>query len=187
MSAQFKETVKSGGIAEVCAVAVIYENLPARDLAIELSDALMRKFQSDLEFGFTWWRFDYLADPNVGKEAAEAAMSADLIVVALQNTGNISWEVQGWFEHWLVRRSSPGGALTVIHAPVEPGSLERIDDSFFRRMAAEAGLEYLPPPGSESPNNSTDHLREDQSFSPDAGFFQFPDHEFHSSGWGLNE
>ena len=186
MSAQSKETVKSGETNEVCAVAVIYENHPARDLAIELSDALIRKFQSDLEFDFTWWRFDYLPDSHVGEEAAEAVTEADLIVVSLQNT-EPSREFKSWFEHCLARRKLSGGALTVIHAPLEPGKLERIDDSFFRRAAERADVEYLPPPGSRSSFDSMDHLREDQSFSPDAGFFQFPDHEYHSSGWGLNE
>jgi hypothetical protein len=65
MCAWSNEQADLRAMREACAITVVYENGAARDLAIQVCDALAQKFFGDLEFDLTWWRFDYLADQEI--------------------------------------------------------------------------------------------------------------------------
>src|SRR5258706_8991321 len=83
-----------------CRVVVIYEDLPSRDLAIQICDNLQHVFIRDMEFDFTWWRLKYLGDSEIARQAAQAAIDADLILLALRSVEDSSTQVIAWFEQW---------------------------------------------------------------------------------------
>ena len=164
-------------------MAVVYENAGARDLAIQMCDAVARNFMGDLDFEFSWWRFDYLANPEIAAQAACAALRADLILVCFApETSGLPPGIKGWLEAWLARRADEG-ALAVVGAP----ALLNDTEPFLRLAAQSAHLDYLPLPGAAAALEIEDRLR-DNRISPDApGFDSYSDEPYHSSGWGINE
>lgn len=173
---------------EVCSVVVAYENAATRDFAIDLCDDLSRKFEGDLEFDFTWWGFKYLTDPQIAREAVNAAANADLIIVSVNHAQDFPFEVAEWFRQWSEQRLRSEGALVCVQASPLLENQPAPDDSLLRRIARHGNLDFLSlpeptrrpfplgdlPPTSGLANNGADHLR-------------LLDERFHSSGWGINE
>ena len=131
---------KGGKITNRCGVVSIYEDLGGRELLLQLCNSLAWKFKDDLEFQFGWWRFKYLADPEIAMEAAQSAAQADLILLAAPSS-ELPVEVQRWFEAWLPNREAADGALVLVQ-PSPEGASPSLPD-FLRRTAKRARLDYL--------------------------------------------
>ena len=168
-------------------MVVLYEDVATRDAAVELCDTLTAKFGADLEFEFTWWGFRYLADDEIAKQAAGAALAADLILVSVRQAEDLPLEVKAWFERWLSDRQPAEGALVVLESSPAEVRGYAMRDPYLQLVALRARMDYLP-------------LREGQltqgtnGFSPD-GFSLpripetngNPRQEDHYTGWGINE
>jgi hypothetical protein len=131
---------KGGERARRCAVVSIYEDLGSRQLLLQLCDSLARKFKDDLEFQFDWWRFKYLADPEIAMEAAQSAAQADLILLAAQSP-DLPVDVQKWFEGWLPNRGAGDGLLVLVQ-PSPKGASQSLP-AYLRLTAQRARLDYL--------------------------------------------
>jgi hypothetical protein len=131
---------KGGEITKRCAVVSIYEDLGGRDLLLHLCDSLAQRFKGDLEFQFDWWRFKYLADPEIAMEAAQCAAQADLILLAAHSP-ELPIDVQRWFERWLPYRGAGDGALVLVQP--SPNDTSQFLPAFLRRTAKRASLDYL--------------------------------------------
>jgi hypothetical protein len=131
---------KGGEATKRCGVVSIYEDLGGRDLLLQLCGSLTRKFKNDLEFQFDWWRFKYLADPEIAMEAAQSAARADLILLAAQSP-ELPVEVQKWFEGWLPKREAGDGALVLVQ-PSPKGASQSLP-AYLRLTAKRARLDYL--------------------------------------------
>jgi hypothetical protein len=172
---------------EVCGVMVLYEDLPARALAIQLHDRLIPRFKGEIEFGFNWWRFDYLADPEIAREAASCALRADLILVALHQLADVSLTVKSWFETWLWKRPAGEGALAVVRVSPVAGEPILHDDAFLRLAAKRAHLDYLTLTGPPSAPQVSDRLRGVVVIPAATILEESPNPQYQSSHWGLNE
>jgi hypothetical protein len=187
MTARRNEQTELRTAPEACVVAVVYDNDSARNLAIHVCDTLSQTFSGDLEFDVSWWRFNYLADPLIAGAAAQAAATADLILVIL-GSESIPGEVKAWFERWLSRRESMEGALVVGRASsVGTKEADAATDAFLRLAAKRAHLDFVPLFASGSAARLQDRLREDDAFPNPAGLDRSLDRNYHSSGWGINE
>jgi len=164
---------------------ILYEDVPTRDSAIQLCGGLSHHFNLDLEFEFTWWKLSYLRDPEMGRQASQAAASADLILISVQPDHDFTAEVKAWFEDWVGKRTGSEGALGLIQASAK--ATDQPADAYLRLMAQRANMDYLPLPGPEGSVASKDRLREDLNVPDIAGPDQMPKHQTHSSGWGINE
>jgi hypothetical protein len=182
MSAWRKEQTDLRVSPEGCSIVVIYENVPARDVAIRYCDALAQKFIGDLEFDITWWRFEYLADPGIALEAGEAAAKADLILISLEHD-ELPTAIRDWLEQWFPRREAQDGALALVRTSAESVGAGAVD-SYLRLAARHARLDYLSHSRTVGPG---DRQREDQVTPDITGLRQTQDHPYHSSGWGINE
>ena len=168
-----------------CAVAVVYEDVAARDAAIELCDTLVGKFAGDLEFDLTWWRFDYLTEPMIAQEAGEAVAKADMILVVMDHPDGFPWEVRAWLDHWLGKRRSAAGALAVLKMP---GTVDYpYQDAWFRSVARGANLDFLSFPGQGGMSDAANRLRDGWAGAEMAAPDDFPESRYHSSDWGINE
>jgi len=167
-----------------CTVMVLYEDLAARELAAKVRDTLLGRFKGDIGFRFTWWRFDFLADPKIAREAAANAVSADLILVCFHQLEDVSSTVKAWFESWLSKRQAEDGALAVMRTPRAAGEPIRHRDTYLRLAARRANLDYLPPSASPSASQDIDKLQEDVIPSTATGLEESLHHRYHSSGWG---
>jgi hypothetical protein len=166
---------------------VLYADLAARELAFQVHDELMLRFAGEVEFWFKWYRFDYLADPEIAREAAWDAVSADVMLVSLRQLEDVSLTVKAWFETWLPKRPAGEGVLAVIRGLPPSAQAIMRDDAYLRLAARRANLDYLPlwvPP--PIPQN-VDKLRADAALYAAAGFKNFSTYQYPSSDWGLNE
>ena len=172
-----------------CAAVILYEDVPTRDSALQLCDGLTKHFTTDLEFEFTWWKLSYLSEPEIARQAAQAAAVADLILISIQPGRDFSADFKTWFEDWLGKRNRPEGALGVLRMSARANNpiSAYAQDAFLRLVAQRAKMDYLPFSGSERSGLSTDRLREDLNAPDMSGSDQTPKHQSHSSGWGINE
>jgi hypothetical protein len=168
---------KGGKMSSRCAVVSIYDHLGDRDLLLQLCGSLAWKFKDEVDFQVDWWRFKYLADPEIAMEAAQKAAQADLILLAAQSP-DLPVYVRGWFEEWLPNREATDGALVLVQPSLEGASQSFPMRSYLRRTAKRARLDYfrLSSAGTfEGPSLSQPELSE--LLAPD-------DHPLH---WGINE
>lgn len=133
---------KDGKKSGRCAVVAVYEDHGNRQLLLQLSDSLSRKFKGALDFQFDWCRFKYLADPEIAMEAADKASRADLILLAPKSP-ELPVFVQGWFEDWLLHREADNGALVLVEP--SPKRSERLTplQSYLRMAAKRGSLDYV--------------------------------------------
>lgn len=157
------------GEQRACAVAVIYEDSAARNEAIQLCARLMRAFEQELEFDFTWWRFKFLLDPEIAQLAAAAAAGADLILVAVHRAESFPLEVESWFERWPAQRKLSEGALVLIHSAGGNESQTGLSDAYLRLVAQRARLDYLPPSGTGWSHQLRDRVAEPSKTAGTAG------------------
>jgi len=157
---------KGGELTRRCAVVSIYEDHGGRDLLLQLCDSLVLKFKDEVDFQVDWWRFKFLADPEIAMEASQKAVQADLILFA-PHSPELPVYVQGWFEDWLPNRDAAEGALVLVQPSPQAASQFIPLRSFMRQTAKRARLDYfaLSQPG------LMDHVADD-------------DHPVH---WGINE
>jgi hypothetical protein len=123
---------------------VVYEDQPTRDRALGLCDDLIRKFWSDLDVEFSWWRFDYLGDADLASQAADAAIKADLVIFSAHSAKELPLPVRSWIDLWVNRTMNRPNALVAL--------IGVSDDQFkgltpihvyLREIAQQAGMDYL--------------------------------------------
>lgn len=170
-----------------CTVMVLYADLAARELAFQAHNGLMLRFAGEVEFWFRWYRFDYLADPEIAREAAWDAVSADVLLVALPQLEDVSQTVKTWFETWLTKRPAGDGVLAVIRALPPTGAGIMRDDAWLRLAARRANLDYLPLWVPPSLPQNVDKLRADAALFAATGYRNFSTYQCPSTDWGLNE
>ena len=171
---------------EVCTVVVLYADPITRSAAVELCDNLAKKFGTEMDFEFTWWGFKYLNDEEIGRQAASAALTADLILVSIQRAEDLPLEVKAWFEKWLSERESSEGALVVLQAGAQREVPAQSRDPYLQLVALRARLDYLPlSDGNLSANGNG--LPENFTLPRIMEFDGGPRQEDHYTGWGIND
>lgn len=171
---------------ELCNSLVLYEDTTTRDVALRLCDRLVVKFRPGLEFQFHWSGFKYLQVPEVSHEVGGQACEADLILLSVGRLTNLPLEVISWLGLWLPRRKTSEGALVILEASGPTPSSVGWQQAHLQGLARRTRLDYLSMVEPLTPEIVSDKLREDQTM-PDTAFLQSPTHQFHSSGWGINE
>lgn len=117
MSEKITEFTKNDGSGETgtpCKVAVFYEDHESRERVLKLSSRLARKFMSEVDLDFSWWKFQFLEDGVIAGLAAQSAAQADMIFYALGATAELPSAVQACNELWLDQRQSENGLLVAI-------------------------------------------------------------------------
>lgn len=171
---------------ELCETLVLYEDTPARDLALRVCDRLVANFRPDLQFQFTWAGFKYLQVPEIAGEIGQNAARADLLLLSLPDLRKLPLQIISWLGLVLPKRKPTEGALVVLEsAGMAPGEAVW-QKPHLQALASRSGLDYLHLPTPKSTAQVSDKLREDQLI-PDTPFIQPPTHQYHSSGWGINE
>ena len=131
--------------AEAISALVAYEDPPTRDRALRVCDRLMERFWKDLEFNFSWWRFDFFTDSTMVEAAASAAAHSHLLLVAAHARRELPSAVQRWVEAWLPRRQSRPGVLAAMIG-TEHDELRGLTPIhvYLRETARRAHMDYLP-------------------------------------------
>src|SRR5438874_13094967 len=99
---------------EVFSALIAYEDSTTRNRAMQICDRLVQKFWKDVEFDFSWWRFDFLGDTALAGDAVRLAARSELILLAAHAGRELPPAVMSWIEGWLPIREPGFGALVAM-------------------------------------------------------------------------
>lgn len=125
-------------------VLSLYEDGHARQLAVQFCDGLVQRFWSESAFDLSWCDWDGLEHPVSAKEAASKALAADLIIVALNDSGTIPLPVRNWLERAVKDRDAREGVLVGLPG-TEPGCEAKAAamQMYLRKLAHQSGMDFL--------------------------------------------
>ena len=140
----FESNAQNSEAAETWSVVVLYEDKDTRERAMAMCDQLVKKFWSEVEFDFSWWRTDFLRDPAMAHVAANDARTADFIIFCSSPESDLTPAVAKWFATWTGGREGRQGALLDLSYAADGLSphYER-KHADLRDLAHRAGLDYL--------------------------------------------
>lgn len=124
-------------------LVIAYEDTATRNRAMRLHDHLARQLEDDFDLQCAWWKFDHLADPTLGEQAVDDAVSADMIVLSVHPGTELSPDAQRWIDGWSHRRDHRKCALVTLFA--EAGAKEAGSPVFtrLRQVARQARMDFF--------------------------------------------
>jgi hypothetical protein len=132
------------GEGEVLSGLIAYEDSTTRDRAMQTCDRLVQKFWKDLEFDFSWWRFDFFRDAAILDAAASAAVKADLILISAHAGRELPLPVQKWIDAWVpLRKQWKGMMVAMIGTGKDPLKGLTPIHVYLREAAQCANMDYL--------------------------------------------
>ena len=175
---------------EVSSVFVLYEDVTARNRAIRICDHLRLKFEPELCFDFSWWKFLFLEERTLAAFASKKASEADMIIVSAHAGGEFPWAVEHWMESWVSRRTVwPSVLVPLIGSANEQADEVTPRHLYLKRVAQRAGMDFLPhkatDPSREGSESIVEISRRAETRTPVMenilNRYHSPDH------WGINE
>ena len=125
-------------------LVVAYEDTDTRNRALHLYDHLAQQLLDDSDFKCSWWKFDHLAAAILRREATDAAVNANMIVLSLRARDELSPLQRAWIENWSARRTDRQGALVAMIAGVaSPETEAPIMLAGLRDAAHRAGMDFF--------------------------------------------
>ena len=176
--------------AETFSVAVTYADAFTRERAIRICDHMVVELGKDLNFTFSWWKFDYLCDPKLSRMAAQAAAQADMIIFSAHADDELSAAVRSWIESWVPKKEKQPSALVALIGTIEDPQKGLTPAHFYlRNVAQRAKMDYLPQamvPLSDAQCGSVDSvLRRAEATTP--FLREILDRSPRTTHWGINE
>jgi hypothetical protein len=169
-----------------CDVIVVYEDEASREQARGVCERLARSFWEEVEFEIDWWRFRYLADPEIGQAAARAAADADVVVVAAQAGHELPAPVRNWMEKWVTRRTGRESVLVALIGTKGGWAADRLPVcAYLRTVAQRAHMDFLAPTGQDFDLGLPLTASASLTDAPPHGDATLPAKP--PSHWGLNE
>jgi hypothetical protein len=171
-----------------CLIVVAYEDTACRAGAMLACNHLVQEFWKDIEFKFSWWRFDYLRDSELSSAAVRAAAKADLVILSAYSKGPFHSVVPQWTEQWVQRRASNEGALLGLFWTQEgQKDLASPKQIYLKDVARRTGMEFLSQvprqlPSMDSQGAVLGRMQHDHLFTDEYLFRRSPGPE-----GGINE
>jgi hypothetical protein len=104
----------------------------------------VQEFWKDIEFKFSWWRFDYLRDSELSAAAVRATAKADIVILSAYSQGPFPAVVPQWIEKWVKCRYSNEGALLGLFWTHEgQNDLASPKQVYLKDVARRTGMELL--------------------------------------------
>jgi hypothetical protein len=95
-------------------LVVVYEDRATRSRALHLYDYLAQQLLDDHDFQCSWWKCDLLRDAALFEQATNAAADANMIIISVRATADLSAAVKRWIEQWVPRRTTRKSALAAL-------------------------------------------------------------------------
>ncbi len=125
-------------------ITVLYEDTPAREQAMKVCQRLARKLRGDFNFEFKWWKFAFLHDRHLAKDAADAAVQADLVIVSTDADRELPSGIKRWMKACLSRRRKADGALVALMRMANGLKGTTPVHDFLLAIAQRVKMDYLP-------------------------------------------
>ena len=167
--------------AGACQFLVLYEDDGTRDVAMKVCGRLLARFETELAFAFSFWKFKDLDNPVSAHWAAEAVARADVILFSMPGH-DLSPETLNWLETCVQARTKAEGALAVMIT--EFHDMDLVVEGLLSRLECAAQrlrMDFLPllPPDVVA--------RFGTPADPSPAWLNEARKETGSSHWGLNE
>ena len=143
-----QETLSLEG-ADPCQILVLYEDAVAHDVAMEVCGRVLARFEAELTFAFSFWKFKDLDNPVLAHWAAEAVARADVVLFSLPGR-ELSPEIMNWLDMCVQARTKAEGALAVMvteHHDMDTGGRGAFVPATGCRPSAAIGLLAAPAGG----------------------------------------
>ncbi len=95
-------------------VIIVYEDFHSGLRAMQLYERLTKQLAHECRFPLNLWKCDILGIPPVAEFAADAAASADLVMISLDLDAKIPAKLKTWIETWAGRRIPMDAALVAL-------------------------------------------------------------------------
>jgi hypothetical protein len=138
-----QETLSLEG-ADPCQILVLYEDAVAQDVAMEVCGRLLARFEAELAFAFSFWKFKDLDNPVSARWAAEAVARADIMLFSLPGR-DLSPETMNWLDLCVQARTKAEGALAVM--VTGPHDMDLVVEGLLSRLqfaAHRLRMDFLP-------------------------------------------
>ena len=126
-------------------LVIAYEDEGTRARAFALCDHLVRELRDDHDTRQSWWKFSFLYDPRLLEHATEAALTANMIIVSLNNGKELPFIARTWIEGWLRQKNGHDSALVAL---VDNTPSSRCSDCpmlrYLNGVAHKAGMDFFP-------------------------------------------
>ena len=129
--------------AKPFSIVVVFDDLAARQKAVQVYSRILRHFGDDFDFECNLWPFDELGPHGRGQEAAGVAASADMIVFASTNE-TLPDAIKLWIEMWLAKKGSQ--ETSVVAMIGTPNSQERPSTPghvYLETVSRQTGMSYF--------------------------------------------
>jgi len=91
------------------------------------------------------WGLGGLAEVIAFENAVQAAAAADVLVISVCAAGDLPLILRVWIDAWMPERAGRAGALVaLIGLPSRPDASCSPTHQYFRAVARQAGLDFLP-------------------------------------------
>jgi len=163
-----------------CQFVVLSEDAATHESAMVRCSGVLARFDDELAFSFSFWRFNDLGDPAKAHWAAAAMARADIILFSLQDHDLVP-EVLAWLEFCIQLRTKAVGALAMMVNKSAAANNLAFEALLFRmRYVANAlRMDFLPL--FPFPANSNTGLPDSSMMLTRSG------QELVNGHWGLNE
>lgn len=124
-------------------VLVVFENEPARQLAVDFCDRLVERFWTKCGFDVNWVSYEALEDRKNAEELAAKAAEADIIAFAHEGRRDFNWPLRVWVETWLTLRGEREGKLVGLSAGQMHHQKLPAGFSYLRQIAHRGGMDFI--------------------------------------------
>ena len=170
---------------EMPLIAGVYQDAVTREWAAQVANNATQLVR-ECSVRSTWWKIGELSDPGVLRDAAQAATTADVLIVAVRAADKLPLELFEWIEAWMPRRLPLAGTLVaLLGTPEPPGAASPHIRRYLQEVAWQGELEFLPQEQElpwEPPDFSMQEIAEQTSAQTEASS-QMVD----LGHWGINE
>ena len=125
----------------LCAVAA-YEDSATEARVNEFCANLGRQLGEACEFNKQMWLLTELRVPRLRAIAAQDAVQAHLLIVAVHHCEELPAELQNWFEQWLAKKANRNALLIALLDPVYSGVSAGLR-TYLENIARKAHAEFL--------------------------------------------
>lgn len=123
-------------------VMVLFEDEASRDNAMRFFDAVVARRWAECAFDLSWHPTWSLGPGDEASSASDRACGADIIVFSCSAPRLLNAPVVRWLEESLARRGEREGAfIGLVDSPEHEGYASE-KETYFRRLAHEAGMDY---------------------------------------------
>jgi hypothetical protein len=166
-------------------IAGVHQDAVTREWARQVADQVIQLL-GERSVRTTWCKIRGLSDPEVFRDAVQAATTADILIVSVRAAADLPLDFYEWVETWLPLRLQLAGTLVaLIGAPEQPGADSFRIGHYLQDVAQRGQLEFLlqeQKPPVELPESSMEKIAERAS----ATTYVFSD-RIVPRHWGISE